>query len=639
VEFISASARLHDRRRQSKCGEKSPDTRNLVIQEGLSQAGVNRRHPPAGTAGGHRDFRTSNTDFVDDSSKHCVASAHPRFFFEGDDSLMLDTRIRRVPGAMLLALCSLSCEASGTLADEPTTLLPVAPPTVFEQPNGAIELPPQQVFGEIGVTAVQAADPSAAAPPQAPFIPPVRPLEQGEVSSIDLAGALALAGVRNSDLLIARQRVVEAAALRQLAAVQILPNLNLGFNYSDHTGAIQQSSGNIIELHRQALYVGAGANAVGAGTVNVPGLQYNLNVSQSIFAYLTARQSVRTQELGTRATQNDVLLRVALAYLELLRAECLRAISIQIRDDAAEIGRLTDNFARTGEGRRSDANRAATELEQRESELLEIESQVLVASARLAQLLNLDPSIRLHAVDGWVVPAPVVPEPITLPELLSMAMVARPELASQRSAVQETLLQLNAARMLPFSPQFVLGLSAGGFGGGSNRQDLGAQSNFSSLDDRTDFDVVMFWTLQNMGFGNRAQIEAARARLSAGQFQRLAVLDRVRFEVAAAHARTQARFARLTHGEQAVAAASEAFREDLTRIRSREGLPIEVLDSLRLLGRARTEYLNTVIEYNRAHFELYTALGQPPADLLARPVPAELVPPLGEVVPNGTPNQ
>lgn len=457
-------------------------------------------------------------------------------------------------------------------------------------------------------------------------------LFQQEVSSIDLAGALALAGVRNPELFVARQRVVEAVALRQFAAAQMLPNLNVGFNYNDHTGAIQQSSGNIIELHRQALYIGAGANAVGAGTVNVPGLQYNLNISQSIYNHLAARQAVNTQQLNSTAAQNDVLLRVALAYLELLRAECQRAIALQVRDNAAELAQLTGNFAAAGEGRRSDADRTATEFEQRESELLDREAQVLVASARLAQLLNLDPSIRLHAIDGWVVPAPVVPEPITLPELISMAMLNRPELASQRSAVRETLISLDAARMLPFSPQVMIGLSGGAFAGGSNRQDLGAQSNFSGLDDRTDFDGVLFWTLQNMGCGNRAQVDAARARVSAASFQRLSVLDRVRFEVAAAHARTHARFAQLGHAERAVAAADQALREDMTRIRAREGLPIEVLDSLRLMGRSRTEYLNTIIDYNRAHFELYAALGQPPAEMLARPVSSDIVAP---VAPSG----
>ena len=33
-------------------------------------------------------------------------------------------------------------------------------------------------------------------------------------------------------------------------------------------------------------------------------------------------------------------------------------------------------------------------------------------------------------------------------------------------------------------------------------------------------------------------------------------------------------------------------------------------------------YLNAIVDYNQAQLELYVALGQPPADVLARPVPA-----------------
>src|SRR5579884_2666351 len=69
-------------------------------------------------------------------------------------------------------------------------------------------------------------------------------------ATIDLASALKLAGVENPQILIARQRVVEAMALRQLAAAQILPSLNLGLNYDAHTGPLQQSSGNILKVNR-----------------------------------------------------------------------------------------------------------------------------------------------------------------------------------------------------------------------------------------------------------------------------------------------------------------------------------------------------------------------------------------------------
>ena len=50
------------------------------------------------------------------------------------------------------------------------------------------------------------------------------------------------------------------------------------------------------------------------------------------------------------------------------------------------------------------------------------------------------------------------------------------------------------------------------------------------------------------------------------------------------------------------------------------------MDSLRLLGQARYDLLDTALDYNRAQFQLYVALGQPPAAALARPVPPAPVP-------------
>jgi outer membrane protein TolC len=103
-------------------------------------------------------------------------------------------------------------------------------------------------------------------------------------------------------------------------------------------------------------------------------------------------------------------------------------------------------------------------------------------------------------------------------------------------------------------------------------------------------------------------------------------LNRVRAEVVLAYARTHARYAQIESNERAVQASSKAFAQDYQRIKNREGLPIEVLDSMRLLTRSRYLYLDAIVDYNRAHFDLYVALGQPPANVLARPVPGSLAP-------------
>jgi outer membrane protein TolC len=462
-------------------------------------------------------------------------------------------------------------------------------------------------------------------------------LQPGEMP-IDLESALKLAGVENPELLLARSRITELDAQRQLAVAQLLPNINIGTNYDAHVGPLQQSNGNILNVNRDAMYLGLGANATAAGTVNIPGLSYNMNVGEAWYGYLVSRQRVRTTRLTAEAVNNEVLLRVCLGYLELLRGDARRVIAAKNRDEAAELARVTKVFAEKGQGRQADANRAAVELRKREYDFTQAEADTLAASARLAQLLNLDPSTRLKPIDGWAVPTPVVPNPITLPELIAIAMLQRPELQSRRSEIQSLLYELSLAKVLPFSPNVMIGFSAGGFGGGSN---LVADSpgfingsgvlttgpRFSDLLGRSDLDVVVYWTFRNMGVGNLAMIRAADSRVQQMRLREKETLNTVRAEVAEAKFRIDARYRQIEAAEKAVRSSTEAFTEDLKRTKGGVGLPLEVIDSLRLQSRSRFEYLDAIIDYNRAQFQLYVYLGKPPAAVLSRPVPADLVPP------------
>lgn len=472
-------------------------------------------------------------------------------------------------------------------------------------------------------------------------VDPLQDLLQQAATPIDLPTALQLAGVQNPLILLGQQRVVEAVALRQMAAAQFLPTINLGSSVDSHWGVLQQSNGNILSVRRESVFVGAGANPIAAGTVNIPGVLWTLNVSDAVFNYLVNRQEVDRRGFVGQSIRQDVLLSVAVAYNDLVRSEAARSVAIVTRNDAREVARITASYLETGEGRKPDADRAATELARREADLYLAEGNVVRSSAALCQTLHLDPSIRLHASDNQVIPRSIVPDPIPLPELLAIALMERPELNERRSAVTQTLLALKGAKLLPFSPTVFLGFSTGGFGGGSDvaaapvgSRPFGSSSpRFSTLDDRVDLDAMAFWTLQNLGVGNKAQIDAARSRLSSADFELLITLDRVRSEVAGAHAKTHARFARIRSCELAIQAGARAFTEDMERIKGSLGRPLEAVDSLRILAHSRIDYLNAILDYNKAQFELYVALGKPPAELLLRPADADGQPLVPEPAP------
>jgi outer membrane protein TolC len=465
-----------------------------------------------------------------------------------------------------------------------------------------------------------------------PQLPPS--ILPSEANAVDLACVLRLAGVENPEILIARQRVAGAEALQMLAYALTLPNLNAGLNYDAHTGPLQQSSGNILKVNRNALYLGLGANAVAAGTVGIPGIQYIVNLSDGFFNALAIRQNVRARQFDSLAVRNQVFLRVCLAYMNLLRAESTRAITMQNREDAHEVARRMAVYARFGQGSQADADRAAAELARRNDAVVQAEGDMLVRSAELAQLINTPPSIQLHAIDGWVVPTPIVPDPIPLSELLVIAMNQRPELAARRAEIREAILQLRNQQLLPFSPTIIAGYSAGTFGGGSNLVSTPGgfqgffQPRFDTFGARDDIDVLMFWTAQNIGVGNLARIRERRVNERITELELVRELNRVRNEVATAYAGTHARYAQIGIAMRGVEAGKDSFREDMIRtFTTFRGLPIEVLDSFRLMAEARLAYLDAIVDYDKAQFALYVALGQPPAKYLAHEVPSDLVPP------------
>lgn len=209
-------------------------------------------------------------------------------------------------------------------------ILFVSPPAVpgAESPNAPapIVAPSEDESDRSNSNGATASTPSSgnAAASDSPtplLLPPAPSILDPAIRPIDLNTALQLAGVQNPNLLIARQRVVEAAALRQLAAVQFLPSINLGMNYDTHTGVVQQSNGNILSVNRSAVYVGAGANAVAAGTVNIPGVVLSGNVATVVYGYLASKQVVRQREFASLAVRNQAFLQTTLAYCALMRGE------------------------------------------------------------------------------------------------------------------------------------------------------------------------------------------------------------------------------------------------------------------------------------------------------------------------------
>ena len=416
--------------------------------------------------------------------------------------------------------------------------------------------------------------------------------------------ALAIAVGENPQVAYSRQRINEAFAQLRSAEVLWVPSLCAGMNYNKHEGTIQDVAGNIIETSRGSVYTGLGAQAVGASSPAVPGLIMNFHTKDAIFQPRISGQLLAASRQASRATTNDILLETALAYNDLLEAYEVEAVANETLANSRRLAELTGNYARTGQGLPSDADRAQAELATRQVEAQRTLENVQVASVHLARLLSQDPTVTLLPQEIAIAPIELAPIQCSLHEMVATGLTNRPELAESRFLVGAAVERLRREQNAPLIPSMLLGLSYGGNGGG-----LG--DDIRDFNDRMDFDAVAYWELRNLGLGEQAARNQARSELEQARWRQVQVMDQVASDVAEAYAQVVSRREQIELARGGITAARESYRRNGQRIQDGAGLPIEVLQAIQALDGAQRQYVRSVADYNRAQFRLQRAMGWP----------------------------
>jgi outer membrane protein TolC len=215
-------------------------------------------------------------------------------------------------------------------------------------------------------------------------------------------------------------------------------------------------------------------------------------------------------------------------------------------------------------------------------------------------------------------------------DLIPVAMTNRPELASQQALVAASHEHVREEQLRPLLPSVVVegggpgGLFTGGvFGGGT---DTGPQL----YGGRFEMGVGLFWTVENLGAGNRALVRQRAAQEQQVAIELANIQDRVAQDVVQAHAQLEAAAAALSETTAEVKEATATFNGTLIGVGETMGFgnllqmvnrPQEATAALEQLDRAYGLYFAAINGYNRAQFQLYRALGYPARALICdRPV-------------------
>ncbi|HUY92719.1 MAG TPA: TolC family protein [Pirellulales bacterium] len=434
-----------------------------------------------------------------------------------------------------------------------------------------------------------------------------------DVYEIDLPTTLRLLLSANPTMAEAREEVREMLALQTRARVIMLPSLNAGTALHRHSGSLQASTGVMRNIYTDSLYAGGGTRVWAAESLAIPMIRIMGHVGDAIYEPLVVRQHVSNKRYSSAAAANTLLLQAIVRYFELLGAEGRYEAARQTEREAAEVVRITASYAITGQGREGDANRARTEAYLLHAEVQRAEERIAVASAKLCELLSLDPSIRLRTIGGPIGGIQLVDPSLDLRTLIQMAERRRPELAAATATVAANTLRVRQERTRPLLPLIMVGYSAGSFGAGS----VLYQPLLGNFGGRSDFDAMALWSLNNMGVGNRATVSERRAMLNQSVAERTRALNGVRQEVVAAYGIMQGERLQIRITQRQLKDTQEGFREEFARLLGAEALPIEVLNSVDQLGMARQEVIKAVNAFNEAQFRLFVAAGASTRQIVA----------------------
>lgn len=449
-------------------------------------------------------------------------------------------------------------------------------------------------------------------PEHAPGAPPPG-LTDDKPLPISLPSALQLADVRPLDIAIATQQLQVAAAQLEQANVTWLPTVYLGTDYYRHDGSIQSTAGDISTNSHSGFMVGAGPYAVFA-------------LSDALFGPLAARQVRRAREATLQTARNDSLLAVAETYFNVEQARGDLAGSEEVARRSTDLARRAQELLPGGVIPELEVVRARTQAARSRQAVQAARERWRFSSADLVRVLRLDPASVVDPVEPPHLRVTLVPPGQSVDELIQIGLTNRPELATQQALVQATLQRLRQEKLRPLIPSILLRgfstpvtgtLAAGYFGGGNN----GDISNFGG---RLDLDLQVLWKLDNLGFGNQAQIRQRRAENQAAIFELFRTQDRIAGEVAQAEAEVQSAAARMNDADDELRDALDSANKNLAGLGQTRTAgnvlilivrPQEVVASIQALAQAYNDYYGATADYNRAEFRLYHALGNPAQEL------------------------
>ena len=407
---------------------------------------------------------------------------------------------------------------------------------------------------------------------------------------VDLPSVLRLAGARNLDIQLAREKFAEAHAAEEGAIERFFPWIAPGVTYRRHDNLIQNTEGLIEDVHKQSYAPG--------GTVVA-----ETDIGDAIFKSLEAHQLTKAARHGFDAQRQEITLAVAHGYFDLAAAHEAVGVAQEALRTSTDYATQIDRAVNAGIAFKGDALRVKLQQQRDEIALRRAEQNVRLASAKLVQILHLDPMVELVPRAACVVPLSIVSAKESPGDLVAQALAARPETQQSVAFLSAAEHAKNRVIYGPLIPSVGGGAFFGGLGGGKDNE----SGHFGESED---YVALLTWRVGPGGLFDFGNIHARQARLRGAALTADKVIDQVANEVITSQTRVRSLADQIATAKQSLSDAAEALRLGEERKEFGVGVVLETILAEQDLARARNDYLNIVTDYNKTQYALLRALGR-----------------------------
>jgi len=149
-------------------------------------------------------------------------------------------------------------------------------------------------------------------------------------------------------------------------------------------------------------------------------------------------------------------------------------------------------------------------------------------------------------------------------------------------------------------------------GAGYSYGEFGNEGDFSSglYEEREDTFVYLYWSLDNLGLGNRASVQwkESETRQLALRIQQIEVNMSIKVQAAIAELETTR--SQLDILREGLKRARNGYQLSRKRIFENQGLPLEALDAFKSLAEIEMLYAKTIAKFNASQIFLLGATGK-----------------------------